>query len=71
MELILDDDYEPTYHLPTTRRGAHLEGRLALTAEVVAAIRDATYVMIYAPSDMEEAWHGGNAPALRRLAHEC
>ena len=71
MELILNEYDGPTYLMPTSRRGEQMEGRLTLTSEIVSAVRNATYVMIYAPSDMDEPWHGGDAPALRRVTAEC
>ncbi|MEQ1493618.1 MAG: hypothetical protein ABL932_24045 [Terricaulis sp.] len=71
LALILGDNGELIFRMPTTRNGVHLIGRLALTPQSASAIRDASYVMIGAPNDMDEAFHGGGAPALKRVTQEC
>jgi hypothetical protein len=71
MTLILNGYDGPTYPIQTSHRGWQMEGRLALTEEIAARVSAATYFMIYAPSDMDEPWHGGGAPALRQLVAEC
>jgi hypothetical protein len=38
---------------------------------LVASLEGAEYVMIGAPNEMDEAFHAGAAPALRRLTREC
>jgi hypothetical protein len=71
MSLLLGDDGEVGVVIPTSRDGVHLLGRLALTGRLASAVRDARYVTIYAPNDMDEAFHAGEAPALKRLTREC
>lgn len=71
LALLLGDSGELILRMPTTRSGMRLIGRLTLTPQSVAAIRDASYVMIDAPNDMGEVFHGGGAPALKRVAQEC
>lgn len=69
--LILNHFDGPDYSMPTSHTGARMEGRLALTADIAANIRDATYFEIAAPNDSGDAWQGGRAPALRQLAATC
>jgi hypothetical protein len=77
IELLISLDGTPihddiAFRMPTERgRVSTLEGRLALNGEIAAAVSDARYIMIYAPSDGGEPWHAGQAPALRRLVREC
>ncbi len=71
MSLVLGFNGEVGFPIPTTRDGTHLLGRLALTERIASSVRDARYFMIDAPNDMNEAYHGGEAPALKRLTREC
>jgi len=71
LALILGENGERILRMPKTRSGVHLVGRLALTQQTALDIRNASYVMIGAPNDMGEAFHGGRAPALKRVTDEC
>lgn len=69
MELIVNDS--AVYPMETGRSGTQFLGSLTLTAGIAAAIRDADYIAIYVPDPMGEAFHAGEAPALKRLTREC
>ena len=48
-----------------------LEGKIALTPAVSAAIASASEIDIDAPTEMGEPWYIGSAPALKRIVKEC
>jgi hypothetical protein len=66
--LILD---EREHELAVRFDRGQLEGRIALTPQLRAAMARANIINVYAPNAMGEAWYFDSAPPLKRAAKEC